>query len=192
MICNNRIDNICLIGTNYIKDLYNIEIVCKDDAFKACTKCKCPHTLNYVSASLIISQLFNKGIKDKKLHDELMPIIQMGKECAATGPGFQLKRLLNYLNITSSNDCNCESYTRIMNEWGSKKCRREIATIVSWLEVSSNNSGLNWVFNKRIAATLVIIACELDEGKNWIQVVKKIKSIYNEYRKSNEQLTSNQ
>lgn len=175
MKCEHRSNSICELATNLAKKYSeDVQIFCREDSLKACTECKCPHTLNYVSASLIVSELLKFNIHSRELNTQLFPIIRSRKECVLQGVGTNFEKILSYLGIIKDGRCNCEAYVKIMNEWGPTKCRRELNIILNWLEEESRNRKIEWAFNRSLMATLIIFSCQLEEGISWTNLLNKL------------------
>lgn len=170
MICEHRIDNQCELGNNICKSINTPKgVPCRDDAFNACSTCKCPHTYNYVVGSLTFTYLESIKITNSSKHEALINLIQQGPNCKIGGPGTELKRLLKHLGVVSDSNCDCDWHVVEMDYWGSEKCRLEINTILGWLKESATKK--EWPWNEKIVHTLILLACDLADGASWIEIV---------------------
>lgn len=79
------------------------------------------------------------------------------------GPGTELKKLLSYFNIKSSENCSCAKKAKIMNREGTDWCRNNKSIIISWLEQEANKRKLP--FFKIAASKLIDLAISRAERK---------------------------
>jgi hypothetical protein len=70
-----------------------------------------------------------------------------------SGPGSQLKSILNSLGIVVTAECPCAEHVRQMDEWGVNGCREHHAEIVQWLRDGVDSFG--WSARFRAAAKAV-------------------------------------
>lgn len=175
MTCIHRINNQCELGNSLCTEINKAKgILCRDDAFKACSNSKCPHTYNYVVASLTISHLREIKCNDSSIHAQLFNLINQGPQCKLGGPGTELKRLLKYLNIYSEEGCNCDWNASQMDYWGSDKCREEINQIIGWMKESSDKRKWTWKWNEKVARILIELSCQLSDGASWADIVIRL------------------
>lgn len=75
----------------------------------------------------------------------------------AHGPGTELKKLLQWIGITSSPTCSCNARARQMDEWGPDECEKRLPEIVGWLEEQAKARKLPFVrFGAEQAVKLAI------------------------------------
>ena len=76
-------------------------------------------------------------------------------QCTKPGarPGDRLKSIFRQLGIDKGKGCHCDEHVRLMNAWGTERCRQEIETIVGWLEEASRERGLPF---SRTAARILV------------------------------------
>lgn len=87
-----------------------------------------------------LSSLMPKGENDKDLENSY-------------GVGTELKKLLSYINITSSPNCSCTSRARAMNEKGIHWCKNNKEIIIGWLEEEAKKRKLPFI---RYAASKIL------------------------------------
>ena len=58
------------------------------------------------------------------------------------GPGTELTRLLAKVGIKYTENCPCKDRSRIMDAWGTRKCRDSIPQIVVWMREEAQKRGL--------------------------------------------------
>lgn len=172
--CTHRIDETCQIGNKFLEH-FNLAgiILCADDAHNACTDCKCPHKLNYVSGSLTYKYLRETKQITESIKVVLVQIIQGGKNCIENGPGSMLAKILHYLKIEKKAYCSCDITMQKMNAWGSERCIDNIQELTEDLHKSSIEYGWSW-FSPQVAATLIRLACQLANGENWLKILARI------------------
>jgi len=167
MNCQHRIDGLCLLASKLVK----INVICKDDAFKACTECACPHTFNYVVASLAFKYV---QPTERQL---LVNIIKRGKNCILDGPGTELTKILSYLYITKVENCGCGIHAEQMNLWGAKECRVRLDEITTWMKEACDTKKWKWIWNEYAARSLILMACDLSDGTQWTSIILRLPSI---------------
>lgn len=79
------------------------------------------------------------------------------------GAGYELKKILSYMNITASPNCSCNQKARIMNENGTQWCRNNKDLILSWLEYEAKKRKLPFV--KFFGSKLIDLAISRAERK---------------------------
>jgi hypothetical protein len=67
------------------------------------------------------------------------------KEYPLEGPGTELKKILSYIGIKSSESCSCNTKAKVMNLWGSEKCKQNIEIIIDWLQEEARKRKLPFV-----------------------------------------------
>ena len=167
MICEHRIDGQCKLAS----EIAQATIECRDDAFKACTECACPHTFNYVVASLAYKYVPEQ---DRKT---LIEVIRRGKNCILGGPGTELKKILTYLYIVEVEDCGCGMHAEQMNQWGAKECRVRLDEITTWMKEACESKKWKWIWNEFAARSLILMACDLSDGTQWTSIILRLPSI---------------
>lgn len=63
------------------------------------------------------------------------------KQSATPGPGTMLARVLREHGYSSKKGCGCDSKARLMNRWGSRKCRERLEEITDWLVDAAKMGG---------------------------------------------------
>lgn len=129
--CIYRIDGQCKLANALLASIdIPAEILCKDDALRVCSTCKCPHTYNHMVASLAYSKLSDLGLRNTQLAKDLIPIIKSGQECnkgSATvlgeGVGTVLHEICKRKGWDIELDCTCMKTIRQMNKGGPQYCR---------------------------------------------------------------------
>ena len=80
------------------------------------------------------------------------------------GPGTELKKLLGMIGIKSKPTCSCNRRAEMMNHFGAAWCRKNIETIVDWLQEEATKRGL--LFLRSPAKMLVKRAITTAERNN--------------------------
>lgn len=105
---------------------------------------------------------------DKQAYDALRLRLK------SRGAGSCLHKLLSYAGIKPSNKCNCDKYIAEMDNNGVQWCRDNVLIIVGWLESSAEEMSWGSIFSHRVAATLVMMACDLAEGATLQTLILKL------------------
>jgi hypothetical protein len=79
-----------------------------------------------------------------------------------SGPGTELKKLLELLGIKSFEECHCESRMLQMNRWGVEGCRENFETIRGWIAESQSASGWSVMISAGARAAASGIALRID------------------------------
>lgn len=87
--------------------------------------------------------------KHKKTIEEIVENMQ-------NGPGTELKKILQYIGIKSSENCSCQAKAKIMNHMGIKWCKDNIDIIIQWLKEEAEKRHLP--FSSLVAKKIVQIA----------------------------------
>ena len=64
---------------------------------------------------------------------------------APPGPGAELKRLLERIGISASENCACNARARQMDQWGPEECLRRLDEISGWLSEEAAKRKLPYV-----------------------------------------------
>lgn len=75
------------------------------------------------------------------------------------GPGTELKKLLSYIGIVSTETCSCNNRAKLMDEMEAKEpgwCEKNMETILGWLKEESAKRGLP--FLEIVARSIVKLA----------------------------------
>lgn len=87
---------------------------------------------------------------------QVLALIRKQQEKAREGPGTELKRILGWLHIKPTEDCQCEAHAAEMNKNGPEWCEENIDAIVGWMEQEAQKRCL--LFVRPVAAGLVKLA----------------------------------
>ena len=80
------------------------------------------------------------------------------------GPGTELAKLLQMIGINAKEKgCGCRSHAKRMDQWGPEKCRKEIETVLGWLQTEAKKRKLPFV--KAAAKQVVLLAIRRAEKK---------------------------
>lgn len=79
------------------------------------------------------------------------------------GAGKELKILLSYIGLKSSENCSCNAKAQIMNRMGIKWCKDNIDTIMTWLKSEAEKRHLP--FSDIIAKKIIQLAIYRAEKK---------------------------
>ena len=72
------------------------------------------------------------------------------------GPGTELKKLLSWVGIRSTDSCQCDDRALLMDIMGADECEERLDEIVDWLEEEAEERGL--LFSRTVAALAVMQA----------------------------------
>lgn len=116
--------------------------LCSPKHEAACTNCKCPHSYNYISGSMIVNsaRLLLPPEKIKEINRQYLPIATGGPECEVNtikhlgqGPGTELHDILATWGWEIEPNCPCLRHIWEMNKSGPKWVLDSLDTIGSWL-----------------------------------------------------------
>ena len=79
------------------------------------------------------------------------------------GAGYELKKMLSYMNIKASPNCSCNQKAKIMNDNGNQWCRDNKDLILSWLAYEAKKRKLPFV--KFFGSKLIDLAIARAERK---------------------------
>lgn len=79
----------------------------------------------------------------------------------SNGPGSELKKILSWFAVDTPS-CKCLDRANTMNSWGPDGCRKNIDTILIWLQEEAKNRGIPFV--TIIAKQLVLLAISRAEA----------------------------
>lgn len=123
--------------------------VVSDQACAVCVACEKPKTLNHVTASigLTVAKQSLKGDDFAKVRDKLAPAITVETipPVRAGGPGSELKKLLGWLGIKPTANCQCNARARDMDLRGPDWCESNQGEILAWLREEAGRRGLPFV-----------------------------------------------
>lgn len=126
MICEHRLNGNCLLASAFVASTGIPSLVtCKDDAFKACSECACPFTVNYVVASLSITTLKKVGVKESPVYGTLLGIVRKGKRCVLGGVGTEMHLVIKKAGYDVKPGCPCIPLMKKMDENGPEWCLGE-------------------------------------------------------------------
>jgi len=72
------------------------------------------------------------------------------------GAGTELKKILAYMGIKSSENCSCNAKAKIMNHMGTEWCKDNIDIIITWLKEEADKRHLP--FSSLVAKKIIQIA----------------------------------
>lgn len=168
MLCKHRINGKCDLAEQMAKKFapdVEIEILCRDDAFEACTKAKEKYTKNHVSMSLLHTALKKAGKLSLEIANWLKPYLlsqKLSKEVQANilakvlsfrGVGTELHTVLKERGWEVEDDCPCIPLMIKMNTEGIEWCRDNSRMIVDTMvkEWQRRNKFAAWVIPKWVA-----------------------------------------
>ena len=98
-------------------------------------------------------QCVNPGCKNIAYTNNPSSEIQGNCWSDRSRPGDRLKAIFRAIGIDQKGGCRCDEHARLMNSWGTERCRREIETIVGWLEQASRERRLPFI---RVVAKSIV------------------------------------
>ena len=131
MYCPNKQDNSCKLLNQLLDRTIDIPQA-------ACDKCSASHKPQQLNRVIYGIAQFHETDPNRKR--ELIALITPE---VRSGPGTELRKLLNSIGIHEPVNCDCKSYASLMDTWGAKECeirKQEIinhlnAQTITWLDM---------------------------------------------------------
>ncbi len=143
-----------------------------EDACKACAESSPSKAENAVTYSLAYSTLHKKRLLDPKVHEHVYSGVRhfcterhtspIDNELVLSGVGTRLAGMLPFLKKGLSECSVCRLRVRLMNRWGTKKCKEKKELILRWLKDSAERNG--YPFSPTAVTFLINAAIALEEA----------------------------
>lgn len=163
MECVYNIEGECQIASRLAKQ----SVMITRGACEHCIKQDEPRSENCVTATLACNSWRRNIGKYRQLAEQYSDLIRNDATRQIGRPGDKLINILVFLGITYIEGCGCEEHAKQMNEWGSEICRQRINEIIDWMEEAAIERGWKWIFSREAAKLLILLACNLADGKSW-------------------------
>lgn len=170
---------VCAIAS----ELSGRDVVPWRNVCETCVACAAPQQRNYVTASIAVAVWTYAGDRDRaqevRADCARQGLFRVGRVAGIVvdttpaphdGPGTELKRLFDSLDINERLDCDCEWMMREMNALGAAGCRRERPRLVKALK--ANAKKYSWVDTiraaKKVAASELALQIDLRDPIGWL------------------------
>lgn len=160
--CKYRKGDCCQLIADYGKIKLE-EAITNDKACRSCMKHDTHNTgkCNQMVASLVMYNVrINYPERTKEIRQEFLPYCRI-KE---SGPGTELKKILDKFLIKEKIGCKCGPHARTMDRWGPEICLERIDIIVGWLQEEAEKRNLP--FSRAAAKLLVKLAIKRARKNN--------------------------